>query len=98
MTNNTPDQLTFHDHLPHVMRLAFRDLCAPDNLDRVERLIDRLTLEAGDVIFPNTPGAKPRKAANAYVRNEVMAAVAEYHEFRAYDAAVDAANRKRAGH
>jgi hypothetical protein len=95
MTDNTPDQPTFHDHLPHVVRLAFRALCAPDTLDRVERLIEQLTLDAPGVRLPNAPGTRPRATANAYVRDELLAAVAEYHEFRGdLDAAIRAHYRR----
>ncbi len=86
MTDNTPDQTTFHDHLPHVVRLALRALCSADNLERVEQLIEQLTLDANGFSFLNARYARPSEAASAYVLNALLAAVADYHEFVSLDA------------
>jgi hypothetical protein len=94
MTNGTPDQTTFDDHLPRVVRLTFRALCSADNLERVEQLIEQLTLDANGFSVLHARDARPREAASAYVLNALLAAVAEYHELRSLDADVAAAAKE----
>ncbi len=94
MTDNTPDQATFDDHLPRVVRLTLRALCSADNLERVEQLIEQLTLDANGFSILHARDARPSEAASAYVLNALLAAVAEYHEFRSLAAELAAAARE----
>jgi hypothetical protein len=61
--------------------------------DNADRGVPSAAFDAREVLRA-TPGVPPREAASAYVRNALLAAVAEYHELRSLDADLDAAAKE----